>query len=160
MQTNTNTKMDSYILYFDGCSKGNPGPSGAGAVLYKNDVIIWKGCQFVGMEQTNNQAEYYGLILGLTKAKQLGITNITILGDSQLVIKQMKKEYDVKSQSILPLYQKAADLASHFSPIFFEHIYRKENKIADSLANQALEIIDECQNELEENIEWTKEEEF
>ena len=151
--------MDSYILYFDGCSKGNPGPSGAGAVLYKNDVIIWKGCQFVGMEQTNNQAEYYGLILGLTKASRLNITNITIVGDSQLVIKQMKKEYNVKSLSILPLYQKAADLALHFSTVMFEHVYRKENKIADSLANQALEIIDECQNELEENIDWTKEEE-
>jgi ribonuclease HI len=57
-----------YALYFDGCSKGNPGPSGIGAVIYKNNVEYWASCRYIGDNRTNNEAEYSALILGLEEA--------------------------------------------------------------------------------------------
>ena len=78
-----------YKLNFDGCSKGNPGLSGAGAVLYKHEQEIWNESYFVGDNCTNNQAEYAGLILGLNQAISLHIKELIVEGDSLLVINQM-----------------------------------------------------------------------
>ena len=80
----------NYVLKFDGCSKGNPGPAGAGAGLYYNDVEVWSGKKFVGAKETNNCAEYCGLILGLQEAVKKNVRGLKVCGDSQLVIKQMK----------------------------------------------------------------------
>ena len=132
---------NEYILKFDGCSKGNPGPSGAGAVIYQNNSEIWACCQFVGMAKTNNQAEYYGLILGLEQALQDNIKNLSVCGDSQLVIKHMTGEYKVKSSSLSHLYIRAKELASQFACIDFSHIYRNENVRADELSNLAVSMI-------------------
>jgi ribonuclease HI len=95
--------MNTYTLYFDGCSKGNPGPSGAGAVIY--DVLmkeIWSVAHFVGSNNTNNEAEYTGLLVGLRRAVEMGMTDLLVCGDSQLIIRQMKGEYKVKSASLRP----------------------------------------------------------
>jgi len=127
-----------YTLFFDGCSKGNPGKSGAGAVLYNNETEIWNKAHFVGDKQTNNYAEYMGLIIGLEEAAKQNISSLQVKGDSLLVIRQMKGEYKVNSQNILELYKKSISLAKKIKHIEFMHVYRKDNKRADALSNDAL----------------------
>ena len=134
--------MESFIytLYFDGCSKGNPGKAGAGYVIYKeNDEIAYKSV-YVGDKETNNKAEYSGLYEGLLCAIENNITRLHVKGDSNLVIKQMKGEYKVKSENILRIYQDTHKLCEQFEEITFEHVYRKDNQRADHLANLGLEI--------------------
>jgi len=133
-----------YTLFFDGCSKGNPGRSGAGAVIYYNDDgagdELWAEASFVGVKETNNVAEYTGLIRGLERAVEIGIRRLTVKGDSKLIIEQMKGNYQVKSANLMLHYSKAKKLASltNFDKIDFIHVYRKENKRADALSNQGL----------------------
>lgn len=124
-----------YSLYFDGCSKGNPGRAGAGAVLYKNQIEIFAKSLFVGEKETNNVAEYNGLLLGLREAVTRGVKKLVVKGDSLLIIKQMKGEYKVNSPAMKPHYEEARSLAAFFDSITFEHVYRTENKRADELAN-------------------------
>jgi ribonuclease HI len=128
-----------YSLKFDGCSKGNPGPAGAGAVLYKNNEEFWSNSIYVGDKETNNVAEYNGLVMGLDKATELGIKEILVMGDSELIIKQMKGEYKVKSPSLIEYYLKAKRLSRIFENVRYEHIYRKDNSRADELANLGLQ---------------------
>ncbi len=127
-----------YKIQFDGCSKGNPGLAGAGAVIYKYGKEIWSNHLFVGTNDTNNCAEYSGLILGLQKAIELNIKNIQVEGDSLLVINQMIGKYNCNSQNLIELYNKAKILASDFDEIRFFHIFRNKNARADDLSNQAV----------------------
>jgi probable phosphoglycerate mutase len=127
-----------YVMRFDGCSKGNPGPSGAGAVIYKNNVEIWSAYDFVGTRTTNNVAEYHGLLLGLKNAILLGITDIKVQGDSLLVIKQMNGEYKVNISHLTKLYEEAKNYEKQFQSVTYHHIYRTLNTRADELSNQAL----------------------
>uniref|UniRef100_A0A6C0IJ94 RNase H type-1 domain-containing protein n=1 Tax=viral metagenome TaxID=1070528 RepID=A0A6C0IJ94_9ZZZZ len=132
---------DTHTLFFDGCSKGNPGKAGAGAVLYKNGNEFWSKAHYISNKQTNNYAEYMGLIIGLEEAVKQNIKHLIVNGDSLLVIKQMKGDYKVNSPNIIALYTKANDLAKCFINIEFNHVYRKDNKRADALSNEALLII-------------------
>lgn len=127
-----------YKLQFDGCSKSNPGIAGAGAVIYKFNEEISAKIQFVGNNETNNVAEYTGMIIGLKEAINLGIKDIVVEGDSMLVIKQMKGEYKVKSENLIKLYKEAKVLEKEFNFIIFKHIYRENNKRADELSNLAI----------------------
>jgi len=131
----------SFSLYFDGSSKSNPGLAGAGAVLYdENHNEIWCISKKVGDKETNNYAEYCGLIFGLEECLQRlqHIKHLVVKGDSLLVIKQMKNEYKVKSENLLPLYKKAKELQLQINVssvnIDFIHVYRNENKRADELS--------------------------
>ena len=129
----------AHTLFFDGCSKGNPGPSGAGAVIYdENNNELWGDSSFVGIKETNNVAEYSGLLLGLNEAIKRNITNLAVKGDSKLVIEQLKGSYKVKSARLLPFYEKAKNLSKSIKSIQFEHVYRTENKRADELSNKGL----------------------
>ena len=130
--------MDTYKLYFDGCSKGNPGKAGAGAVIYKNNMEIFSISIFVGEKETNNVAEYTGLLIGLKEAVKLEIKDLVVNGDSQLVIKQMKGEYQVKAPNLIKLFTEAKQLEGEFEKIMFNHVYRTENKRADQLSNEGL----------------------
>ena len=127
-----------YKLNFDGCSKGNPGLAGAGAVIYNFGKEYWSNYFFVGEKFTNNHAEYAGLILGLQQAKEFGIKNLTIEGDSLLVINQMKGVYKCNSSNLIELYQRAKDLESEFEKINYVHVLRNLNKRADELSNLAI----------------------
>ena len=127
-----------YKLQFDGCSKSNPGIAGAGAVIYKFSEEVSTKIQFVGNNETNNVAEYTGLIIGLREAINLNIKAIRVEGDSMLVIKQMKGEYKVKSANLINLYNEAKLLEKEFDYISFNHIYRENNKRADELSNMAI----------------------
>jgi ribonuclease HI len=141
MNNDTNTNMHptlNYILRFDGCSKGNPGIAGCGAVIYHENDEIWFGHYYIGDKITNNYAEYSGLILGLQQAIKMNIDCLLIEGDSQLVINQMNEKYKCNSPNLIPLYESAKDLSSTFRAIQFNHIYRNKNKRADQLANLGL----------------------
>ena len=128
-----------HAMYFDGCSKGNPGRAGAGAVLYDpQGAEVFAESGFAGYSATNNEAEYTGLILGLNEALKRGITELHVRGDSQLVVRQMQGKYKVNSPNLAPLHQCASTLASKFSKIEFEHVYRNNNKRADALSNAGL----------------------
>ena len=130
--------IDTYTLFFDGCSKGNPGNAGAGAVIYKNDIEIYNETKYVGDNETNNVAEYTGLIIGLTEAINLNIKKLNVKGDSELIINQMNDKYKVKSSNIIHLYKNAKILSCLFDEITFNHVYRNDNTRADQLANDAL----------------------
>jgi ribonuclease HI len=127
-----------YILYFDGGSRGNPGPGGAGYVLYKNDIEISSGSRPLG-RCTNNHAEYNALIMGLEDVKKKDIQNIVIRGDSLLVLKQCQGAWKVKSDKLRPLWTQAIQLLKQFDSVELEHVKRAFNKRADQLANEAMD---------------------
>lgn len=128
-----------YLLKFDGCSKGNPGVAACGAVLYQNNIEIWSGSKFLGYNETNNYAEYMGLIFGLQKAVDLNIKELDVEGDSLIVIKQMNGQYKVKSSNISELHKLAVEFKNKFNIITFNHVYRENNKRADELCNIEIE---------------------
>jgi ribonuclease HI len=125
-------------IYADGGSRGNPGPAGAGAVIMRGDEEVASVSVFLG-HATNNVAEYTGLVRGLEKAKDLGIEQVEVLMDSELVVKQMNGQYKVKHPGLIPLFQKARQLANGFSAFKISHIRREYNKKADALANRAMD---------------------
>jgi ribonuclease HI len=128
-----------YKLNFDGCSKGNPGIAGAGAVIYYLNEEYYANYLFLGKDYTNNHAEYAGLILGLQQAKEFGIKRLKVEGDSLLVINQMKGTYKCKSSNLLELYERAKELEAAFDKIEYNHVFRNKNKRADQLSNMAIE---------------------
>jgi len=128
-----------FKLMFDGGSRGNPGLSGAGAVIYHFDKELWFESFFVGENATNNHAEYAGLILGLQQAIALNIKNLKVEGDSLLVINHMKGIYKCRSDNLIDLYDKAKELESYFETIEFKHVLRNKNKRADELSNIAID---------------------
>lgn len=127
-----------YCMMFDGCSKGNPGPAGAGAVIYANNTEIWSRAIYVGNRETNNLAEYTGMLLGLNEAVRRKIRVLTVKGDSEVVIKQMLGKYKVKSENLLDIYEQSKELEKHFDKIEYIHVYRHLNTRADALSNEGL----------------------
>jgi ribonuclease HI len=129
----------TFVLYFDGSSKRNPGRGGAGAVLYTqsdtNRSEMFALSHFVGENVTNNFAEYTGLVIGLTECLKRGVKQLCVKGDSLLVIQQMRGVYKVKSENLKGVYTQAKDLAGQFEAIEFIHVYREENTRADELSN-------------------------
>lgn len=123
-------------LFFDGAAKGNPGPAGYGFVL-KTEKRDIEGYGYLG-QTTNNVAEYYGLIKGLERALQEGITELSIYADSQLVVRQIKGEYKVKAPHLKPLFNKACELLKKFERVNIFFVGREKNKDADRLANLAI----------------------
>lgn len=126
------------VLYTDGGARGNPGPAGIGAVLIKDGKVIEGLKKYIG-ETTNNQAEYQALILGLEKAQTLGAVEIECRLDSELLVKQMKREYKVRDAGLAPLFVKVWNLSLGFKKITFHHIPREQNKEADKLVNEAID---------------------
>lgn len=131
----------SIIIYTDGGARNNPGPAGAGAVLYEDEKKIAEVKKFLG-NQTNNWAEYEALALALTEAKRrgLGKKNVEIRMDSELVVKQLSNKYQVKMETLWPQYMKVHNLlVAHFPNCRFTHIPREENKEADALVNEVID---------------------
>ena len=131
----------TYVLRFDGGSRGNPGRAGAGMVLYDggDGAEVWCGSQYLGECYTNNQAEYRGLITGLRCAMSLGVRNIVVQGDSQLILRQLDGQYKVKSPTLMAYYQEAKSLVPEFASFQTSHIERARNARADELANLAMD---------------------
>lgn len=128
-----------YTAHCDGGSRGNPGPSGYGAVIEdQNGKVVARLSEFLG-RQTNNFAEYKGLIAVLTWAQEHGARRMRVVSDSELMVKQMKGQYKVKSPGLLPLYQEAKRLAKQLDGFEMRHTLRGGNKEADGLANDAMD---------------------
>lgn len=127
------------IGYADGGSRGNPGPAACGALLMQNESIIATVSEFLGTA-TNNVAEYTGLVRILEKARELGVKRLEVRMDSELVVKQMLGAYRVKNPGLMPLFQKARELARSFPQLKIVHVRREFNKNADRLANEALDL--------------------
>jgi ribonuclease HI len=126
-------------LYTDGAARGNPGPAGAGAVILNPDGhVVAKIGKFLG-DSTNNVAEYMGLILGLKRAKAMGIKELEVYSDSELLVKQLQGEYQVKADHLRPLHDEAKALLQGFSFIQVRHIPREENAQADAMSNRAID---------------------
>ena len=126
-------------IFTDGGSRGNPGPAGIGYVIQNSDgQDIETGCKYIGIK-TNNEAEYMALILALTQAKKMQVETVNIFADSELMIKQLKKEYKVKQEHLKKLLEQAESIVKTFSGITYTHIKRELNKQADLLVNQALD---------------------
>lgn len=131
--------MKKIIIYSDGGARGNPGPAGIGAVLYDEDKnIIAEISQYIG-ETTNNQAEYRALLAGIKKAKELKAEALDCYLDSELVVKQLKREYKVKNKDLAPLFLEIHNLSLSFKQINYFHIPRELNREADQLANEAMD---------------------
>jgi ribonuclease HI len=126
-------------LFTDGAARGNPGPAGAGAVIVNPDGhIVAKVGKFLG-DSTNNVAEYMGLILGLKRAKAMGIKEIEVCSDSELLVKQLAGEYAVKADHLKPLHDEAQGLLKGFAWVEVRHIPREENGAADAMSNRAID---------------------
>lgn len=126
------------IAFADGGSRGNPGPAAYGALLQQDGHTIVAINEFIG-EATNNVAEWTGLLKILEKALFLGIKDIEIRMDSELVVKQLLGQYRVKNEGLIPIYEKAKALSNRFPNFRIVHVRREYNKEADRLANQALD---------------------
>jgi ribonuclease HI len=126
-------------LYSDGAARGNPGPAGAGAVILNADGhVVAKIGKFLG-DSTNNVAEYMGLILGLRRAKAMGIKALEVLSDSELLVRQLAGQYQVKADHLRPLHAEAAELLRGFPDVEVRHIPREENAQADAMSNRAID---------------------
>ena len=127
-----------YKGYFDGASKGNPGPAGAGIVIANPEGrVILKYSKELGTK-TNNEAEYLALIELLQKALELGIKELEIMGDSQLVINQVFGDWNINMPHLYALYEQATELLEKFDKVKARWIPREKNQLADSLSNSAI----------------------
>jgi ribonuclease H / adenosylcobalamin/alpha-ribazole phosphatase len=127
------------VLYADGGSRGNPGPAAYGAALFDADGgELARRAARIG-RATNNVAEYRGLLAGLELARELGLSELTVRLDSQLVVRQMTGRYKAKNAALRELRDKARELAAGFQRVSYQHIPREANRLADALANAALD---------------------
>ena len=128
------------ILRTDGGARGNPGPAAYGfAIEDASGKVIQQGSKFLGVK-TNNEAEYLGLIAGLEEAKKLKAAEVTCFLDSELVVKQLNQEYRVKDKNLGTLFVKVWNLAQSFKKVEYKHVLRGQNKRADFLLNQVLDL--------------------
>lgn len=123
-------------IFCDGASSGNPGDSGIGAVIIIGDHK-YTISEYIG-KATNNIAEYTALIKGLQDAKRHGAEAVDVCTDSELMVKQIKGQYRVKSENLLKLYRQAISLLTAFKSYSIMHIPREKNMEADNLAKNAI----------------------
>lgn len=127
------------VMTFDGGSRGNPGPAAWGfTIVAADDTVLAAEGRAIGVA-TNNEAEYGGLIAGLERARELGITALSVRGDSKLVIEQMAGNWKVKAPGLQPLHRAAREVAAHIGAVDYAHVRRAKNTEADRLVNEALD---------------------
>jgi ribonuclease HI len=128
-----------YRANIDGGSRGNPGPASYGIIIRDpTGETVAKLKKYIG-RMTNNVAEYYGLIAALDYAQSHGIRALHILSDSELLVKQMRGQYKVKSAELRPLFERAKKMSQALESFRIDHVYREQNREADALANKALD---------------------
>ena len=128
-----------FTAHCDGGSRGNPGPSGFGAVVESPEgQVVARLSDFLGI-QTNNFAEYSGLLAVLKWAIQNGASRLRVVSDSELMVKQMQGKYKVASPVLRPLYEEARKLSRELKAFEMRHTLRGGNKDADRLANEAMD---------------------
>ncbi|MGH2780191.1 MAG: ribonuclease HI family protein [Gaiellaceae bacterium] len=126
-------------LSTDGGARGNPGPAAAAYVLEAEDgTMLAAHGDAIGVA-TNNVAEYRALVAGLRKAVELGIDELEVVSDSELLVKQMRGEYRVKNEALVELSREAARLARQLASVRYTAVRREHNELADRLVNEALD---------------------
>lgn len=125
-------------VYFDGASRGNPGPAAIGWVAVTSDGIVTEGGRRIG-ETTNNRAEYEALIAALEVARDYGFDTVELRGDSELVVKQVRGEYDTNDPDLRERRVRVHELLGEFEEWSLTHVPREINERADDLANDALD---------------------
>jgi ribonuclease H / adenosylcobalamin/alpha-ribazole phosphatase len=132
--------MQNITMFTDGGSRNNPGISGIGGVIYEGDTRKVTVSEFIGI-QTNNWAEYQGVIRALTRGIELGFTtrSVEVRLDSKLVQEQLSGNWKVKEPTLKPQWSRASTLADQYKSLSFVYIPREKNKEADALANEAMD---------------------
>jgi len=135
-------KHDKLIVYCDGGSRGNPGPSAIG-VAFKNSAgeTIKTYAEYLGENMTNNQAEYGAVVFAMGKAKLLGAKGgeLEFFLDSELVVMQLSQKYKIKDVKLGSLFVKIWNMTMDFKKVTYHHVPREQNKLADRLVNEALD---------------------
>jgi len=129
-------------LFTDGGSRGNPGPAAYAFVLEAEDgtVLDARG-EAIGLA-TNNVAEYSALVAGLERAVEVGVDELEVVSDSELMVKQMRGEYKVKNRALQDLFLDASRIARKVGRVTYTAVRREHNELADSLVNEALDRVD------------------
>ncbi|MGH3024443.1 MAG: reverse transcriptase-like protein [Gaiellaceae bacterium] len=126
-------------LFTDGGARGNPGPAAAAYVLEAdNGTVLAAHGEAIGIA-TNNVAEYRALVAGLEQARDLGVDELEVVSDSELLVKQMRGEYRVKNAALRDLSLAAARLAREVGSVSYTAVRREHNELADRLVNEALD---------------------
>ncbi len=132
-------RFAAYQANIDGGSRGNPGPAAYGVVVRNpKGEIVARLKKYIG-QNTNNVAEYFGLIAALDYAQTHDIRALRVESDSELLVKQMRGQYKVKSGDLRPLFERAKKMSQSFESFRIDHVYREQNREADALVNQALD---------------------
>ena len=128
-------------VHVDGGARGNPGPAAAAAVITDGDGEVLDEAMEVLGTQTNNAAEYRGLLLGARRARDLGATEVDFVNDSELIARQLTGEYKVKNAALRPLYEEALRELGEFERWSVRSVPREQNADADALVNRALDAV-------------------
>ncbi|NNE43144.1 MAG: ribonuclease HI family protein [Gemmatimonadetes bacterium] len=139
MASDSAAALTAAVAYSDGASRGNPGPAAYGFHIQTTDGEDVIACGEAIGSATNNVAEYRGAIAAVTKAAELGVQDLELRMDSELIVKQMKGEYRVKQPALQQLKAKLDQAAGAFRTFRVSHVRREFNKEADRLANEALD---------------------
>ncbi len=127
-----------YTIHTDGAARGNPGPAAFAYVITRNGAPVDEHAACLG-ETTNNVAEYTALVRALERASELGAHRLIIHSDSELMVKQMNGQYQVKSDDLRGLYEQAKQLVRRLQSVSFVHVRRGQNSHADRLCNEVLD---------------------
>lgn len=134
-------KQQELIIFTDGGARGNPGPAGIGVAIYDTNKELLKTYkEYIG-NTTNNIAEYRAALKALEIAKELNAEIVHMNLDSELVVKQINREYKVKNEELGKIFIQIHNIVQNFKKVDFTHVRREENKLADSLVNQALDEV-------------------
>jgi ribonuclease HI len=132
---------ESVVAYADGASRGNPGPASFGFVVYdETGRQLHSGSRALG-RATNNEAEYNGAIAALEAALGLGARRVELRMDSELIVRQLSGRYKVRNPRLLSLYKRVLALRERFERVTPVHVPREQNRVADRLANEALDNV-------------------
>ena len=134
-----NKRIPAFKANIDGGSRGNPGPAAYGVVIRDGQgEIVARLKKYIG-SSSNNVAEYFALIAALDYAQTHGVRALRVESDSELMVKQLRGQYKVKSEDLRPLFERAKKMSQTLEFFRIEHVYREQNREADALVNQALD---------------------
>ena len=138
------TQPPTLTIFIDGGARGNPGPAAAGVVIQDaaSGKFLHEAGYFLG-KTTNNVAEYQGLLHALARAQELQAKSIEVHSDSELLVRQINREYRVKTAHLRPLFDEAQRLLAQFDSWSISHLRREDNTLADELANRAMDAGDD-----------------
>jgi ribonuclease HI len=141
-------------IHIDGAARGNPGPAGLGVVLYGPDgQTLERLCRYIG-EATNNVAEYRALLLALERAEALGLAEVEIYSDSELLVRQIQGRYRVHHPGLRPLFAEARERMGRLRRVTIQHVRREANAEADALANRGIDDAARSRAQARSDGEW------